>query len=313
MDGPIVSVHPTLISYRASALGGCPRALYAARMGYDAKSTPKQMQLVFDRGHEIENITKQILRQHYNIDLLRDQEEVTLTIGTVNGKRVVVVGHIDGYTVETGINEIKGFGEDFLRKYVEQGVSAFPRYKYQIACYCYAMDEPRWRYIVYDKDSDSDEFSADRLLIASFNTPPMPLHEIVERVLYIEKAAKESAIPDCTNEYPCPYFYLHDEESKGELTTLAIKLATTYNSLGQRAKSLKEAQKRIAERLTSMIPHDPTNNKFANALGTVMVTFVQNVSRLDQSKALKILQDAEVDPSEYMTTGEGEYPKVTVK
>ena len=313
MDGAIVQVYPDIVIYRASAIGGCPRALLAARLQFDAKPTPENFQRIFDRGHEIENIVKSMLRNQFDVDLIRDQEEVTLTLGTFNTRRIVVVGHIDGYTTETGVNEIKGFGKDYLDKWTSTGISAFPRYEYQVSAYCYAMEETRWRFIVYDKTLTTSESDPDRLKSSSFSLPPLPLSEIKARVLSIEQASITGEIMPCTGEYPCPYYYLHDEPERQELTDTAVVLAIAYDKINKQVKEFEKAKKKIAARLIEKLPHDADHNQFANPLTTVKVTFVQNTPRLDQTKAREILVAAEVDESEFMTAGEGEYPRVTVR
>src|SRR5487761_1974079 len=117
----IVQVLPTRIIYRASSLGSCRRALWAARNSYTPKPFPESFQKIFARGHEIEDITKSILLEHGYV-LINNQYELHIDLGPVRTLRPVwILGHIDCDSSTTGDNyvltEIKGFGPDFLAKY----------------------------------------------------------------------------------------------------------------------------------------------------------------------------------------------------
>ena len=174
-DHAIVTETPDGIYYRASALGGCLRALWAARSGQPAAPTPAKMQAVFDRGHEIEPIVINMLKeQGWNI--YDKQKEVILPVtfeefpDTVSQtpppitKPLFILGHIDALGAPPpGISgpeshpfehviEIKGFGPDLWAKYKAGGLRGMFGYSVQTSAYQYAGFADL-AFVVYNKET----------------------------------------------------------------------------------------------------------------------------------------------------------------
>lgn len=324
MTHPIVSVYPDRVIYRASAVGGCLRSLYAARLEYNRKSIPDKFQSIFQRGHEIENITKSILHQK-GWTITSTQEEVSLELGECNGKKIIIVGHIDFFSAASSfddvlttniLTEVKGFGKDLLSKYLSHGITfeSFPSYAYQISIYAHALKTFNYRYIIYDKTrTDLSEDHPDRLIISTHNHPPISFTQIYNRVMSIEDSISTRSMPACTNSYPCQYYYLHDEKETSLITTVTERLAIAYKSIDNKIKELESAKSKIKDKILSALTTDESITHYSNAIDTVSITLVNNPDRLNQKAAKAILSEAGVPESEYITRGSGYYPRITVK
>ena len=76
---------------RASALGGCTRALALALAGVEGEPAPQWMEDVFERGWEAEEQIVKMLADR-GLTVTRQQEEYDLKLGVG-----VVRGHVDGF------------------------------------------------------------------------------------------------------------------------------------------------------------------------------------------------------------------------
>lgn len=317
LDAPVVSVWPDRIVYRASGLGGCPRALWAARKKYTRKPLPQNFQAIFARGHEIEDITKFILVND-GWTLINSQYEVRLDFPPmVELLPITVLGHIDcdsrlDQSDPYVLTEIKGFGKEFLSRYSHTDINAFPTYCAQISTYLHARHQSRWRFIVYQKTHTSPEDSRTRLIIREYEEPPWPVEKIRQRVEEIEFLATEqdpSKVP-CINSYPCQYFYLHDTPQSASLTDFQVSTARAIKNLDAKIKLLTETRDRFRYKLQSQLESLPST-KFRQS--NVSISIYTSPDRLDQQLAKKILEEAGVPKEEYIKKGSGKTMRITVK
>lgn len=234
MDGRLVYVDPAtnLIVYRASGLGGCKKALLAARLGYD--------EIYSGRGGKPQIFAEGELHENAVVDRMRlmgweiaDQQlEIVLQIRRYI---VQVVGHIDGMarlheTVsyqpdQLGpwkLLEIKSMGTKEYSKFRELAWDTpglIQKYKWQISCYMYALATEGMLFrpaILAVKNRDNGE-----LWLENIDKPFFTFHEISARILEIEQWVKDGLGPeqlvcDVPNFF-CPYSYLHEHDSEYEL------------------------------------------------------------------------------------------------
>jgi len=209
------------IYYRASALGGCLRALALARQGYEQLPPPAQMQKVFDAGHEAE-------RQAWVKGILkgRAQEFCQLQISD----SIWVTGHMDAWTPYR-IQELKSQSE------AEWGPielsDLWNRYKYQVSVYMHATNLP-CDIIRVQRDPSGD---ITRQATQTFDTPPVSLVDIRQRIFQVELLARKDLTEvECNPvEFPCPFYYTHvgkPEEIRENVTDKeASVLAREYQRL----------------------------------------------------------------------------------
>lgn len=195
LDNPAVYQEGDVVVYRASALGGCLRALALARQGYTPIPPPPAMQRVYAAGHEAE-------RQVWAKGMVtgRAQEHVVLPISDT----IQIAGHLDAWeparVVEVKSQSADMFGPIRLSPLWE-------RYQWQFSVYMLATGSPlRLLRVLRDGDGNVSE-SAEEL----FDTPPRTLTEVRSRVLTVETMARRDlgGVPCDRVEFPCPYFYTH--------------------------------------------------------------------------------------------------------
>lgn len=193
--------------YRASAVGGCSKALVAARLGYDPLAPPEAQQARFDDGHmhEVAIIEKM---EKKGFCLERRQERVNLPVSN----KVLVRGHIDWIgALDDGVERVwdaKSMSKDSYAKWLAKrwdGADYFGNYAIQLSIYMAATKLPGGL-LAKNKDSGALDFF-------TFDEPPVPIAQIKAKILKVESIARKGILPekcDKTN-FPCPYFFLHED------------------------------------------------------------------------------------------------------
>ena len=319
-DLPSVRVHPNAIIYRASASGYCARQLLAARLGYEPKPYPEKFQKIFERGHQIEDMVRAILLSQ-TWTLINNQYEVSLDLGAmVELLPVQVIGHIDFDSKSPTDNayiltEVKGFGKDWLKIFEREDIWGFPKYCYQIASYLYARNQKRWRLVIYKKTTQTyPEDSFQRLVIRDYEKPPILLDDIVLHLSRIE-SAKADGLPVgrmlCQSEYPCPYYYLHDnpnEKPTEKLTDKQLALARAVKILDAKLELLNGRREKMRQQLIDNLTPD------YKYLGPDLnINFVANSDRITADKVKAIMKAAGVEEDEYMKKGSGKQMRISKK
>lgn len=210
-----------LVIYRASAIGGCERAFVAAAHGMIAKPPPEKMQEIFDEGHDAE---PQILAMWEEAGGMvvagSSQRELELTIIDDDDLRVVVRGHVDALS-DDGILECKKFRDSTWKDWLSRGVEVHPTYPWQVAALMHAWQEREGEYplvtMLGGRWSDGRVVEIAPQYIAN---PPIPLRAFKKKIARIERLVDEGYTPTdaevkCTGSYPCPYWYLHDDQLAG--------------------------------------------------------------------------------------------------
>ena len=316
-DHAIVSVTDAGIFYRASALGGCFRALWAARNGFQAKDPPDAMQKIFDRGHEIEDIVLDRMESDGWKIYDRQKEVVVPVPGT--DPPCYIVGHIDAHgQPPEGLNsadpeshtfehvvEIKGFGPGYLAQYKRHGLDFSPRYKIQAGAYAVGSPCGDIAFSVYDKETDT--YKVD------FYTNEVLEWQLHALVLSVEEMTRTHQIPTCTNDYPCPYYYLHDpKEAPMPLDELQNTMVDSYLALSEQIKMLESARKMVTDKLKESIAYVDGAPSSYDATGAVVVV-VENPQALDRPRIQKLLIDAGEDPDEYLLPSSGYHLRINPK
>lgn len=311
-DYAIVRVTDAGIYYRASALGGCFRALWAARNGHEPKSPPDGMQAIFDRGHEIEDIVlDRMVEDGWNI--YDRQREIIIPLELQLDPPCFIVGHIDALgTPPPGLNpadpeshlfehliEVKGFGPQLMSQFNRQGLNAFPRYKIQTGAYCRGIPCGDIAFSVYDKEADTYS--------VRFYNNEVEAWQLEAIVLSVEEMYRTGTLPTCTNEYPCPYYYLHDpKEMPMPLDQVQDVLVDACLNLGEQIKILEDARKMLMSQLKDSInwvEGAPTSYSASHA----NLTVIENARALNRQKIFQLLTDAEEDPDDYLLPSSGYY------
>lgn len=281
-----------IVRYRASSVGRCPRALFASRLGMTPIDPPSDMQARFDDGHLHEGAVRQKMLDA-GIQVVDDQSEIIVPITP----RLLIVGHHDGIVSNLGdwsaiapdlgpvpnlaVLEIKSMAQSSFEKWQLHGFDAFPNYATQIALYMEALSMPAV-YAVKNKNSGQ---MAWRLL----DELPADLAAIKRKIVGVEQAVRDNVMPDCGPvDWPCPFFYLHDEEVRTGPAKDQIEvrddpaldaLAVNYT----KAKGEESRAKAAKDRAREALMHHIGTGKVATEQWTVNVV-EKNRARLDADR-----------------------------
>jgi hypothetical protein len=286
--------------FRASALGGCLRALVAARLGYDPLPFDEASELRMGEG----NLHEPVIVEWLKTDgwTVTDQQKlIELTVADT----LVVRGHIDGQARHTGpprLLEIKAMGQDPFKRWVADRFASNDRYAWQVSAYMHALDLPGLFVVKNRNTGEVDVFEVDEA--------PIPLAKIKARVAQVEAIARRGDFPACDTEYlwNCPYRFLHDQKELplgGEAVVDAAEvdaLAAAYDRARTQATQADTMKKLARDRLAEVVRD---RKKIRTSLWSVSCS-MQKRTVLDMAK-LK----AEVDVSPYEVTSEVETVRVT--
>jgi len=219
-DNPVRYEHDGKVYYRASGLMMCDRMFVALANGFGSMGTPDWMQEVFDEGKRMEGPIIDMYEEQNHVFVERvnpetgEQWEILLEVLD----DVFIVGHTDGVEIVDGVLvEAKKFRESTWGKFLRQGVEALPSYPWQVSAYMHGMGLETCHFVGgrYDKNKNTITEVFHHVLQA----PPIPLKAIIKRVAHLERLINESVgVEDvkCSEpkQYPCPFYYLHDEDDK---------------------------------------------------------------------------------------------------
>jgi hypothetical protein len=264
----------------------------------------------FREGHDHEPLIVRWLEEHgYRVYQREMAVELVVT------SKLIVTGHIDGVLypapgkirVQDGhILEMKTQSQDawddFERRGWESGF--FPKYKLQVSVYMNAMMLPL---LLVRKNRNTGEVKTE-----SVASPFYTRLDIKQKVLAVEAAARAAMEPpaECdARMYPCPYYYLHEDESDRELVILDDPgidvLAKEYAAAAVEAKRAKARQEAARKGLRAGLESD----KVVTTTG-VKVSFYQqkNPPFIDKQK----MAAAGLNPDDFTTQGTSERIRVTL-
>lgn len=240
--------------YRASEIGGCLKAQIAKHLGYEPMDPPDEFRVRFAEGdlHE-EAVISTLMDMGYEI--FDRQEAVQIPINTDS----LVEGHIDGtvindVVVKQRILEVKSMSEAEFKKFEEklwEAPGLIQRYKWQLSCYMIAKDMEA---LVVAKNRNTGQLKFVGVEIPFYN-----IDEIRARVLECEDWVGRDQLPAVcdTINYPCGFFYLHQEEEPeedgGVDYTAVRKAAANYLSCKKSEEMAKELTKLARDELLKTI------------------------------------------------------------
>lgn len=299
---PAVYLEGDTVVYRASALGHCLRSLWAARNAMDAKPFPKAIQDAMDEGTELESHILNLLYEEHHWGFARDgqQFQVELVVGAWNGKTLIVRGKMDerrddGYPVD-----VKAVSESFFTHPIPD------YYLWQQSVYAIGLGKDRYYMPIYNKDTEKLWDPSLVALVPKYNR-----EQIRDRVLQVEEAFYENKMPDCTNEYGCPYYYLHEQKPTDVLPEPAVLLVRARIKLSEKIKTLEAARKKLDEAISPKLDQDVTY--YLDGYSVVMFL---NPARFNTDAAKRLLTEAEVDwknDPDFWIEGKGTQLRMTPK
>lgn len=210
LDRGPVTLRDGLVIYNASSLGSCVRALMAARVGFPPQPWPEVTKGYFEEGRVNEPRIIEVLERAGWEITHTGEGQLELDLPVMEG--VIVRCHPDGLArARSGkeyVLEVKSFGKPNLERLNAQGLPGFPRYAWQTSVESAVTGLP-CLFVVGDKTTEPIETS-ENVFPTSYTR-----EQIIERVLLIESMARKEGLPPCdVSDYPCPFFYLHEDQDK---------------------------------------------------------------------------------------------------
>lgn len=266
------------VVYRASSFGMCEVALAAYGLGHEGDDAPEWMKERYEEGNRLESMILAKVEALAGMEMYdHGQRTVELEIGEVNGRKVIVRGHIDGMGAMAKndcVVEVKALAPSMFSQALRDGVRFHPAYEWQAAIYMHATDMglvwAAMEKVVNDVGGDADtpnvrSISPGRFHVQILDTPPIRLLDIKRRIARVEAVIEKGVLPDCSGiMFPCPMFKLHtpdekvfvlpDEELKamvGQYNAAAVAMKgfeKTRKELGSAIKKwfeVKEADKSV--------------------------------------------------------------------
>ena len=272
------------VTVRASAVGKCSRALWAALEEIEPVAPTERIDVILNEGHLHEQAVKELLESEGAV--IEDQEEVTLWIIP---SRLKVVGHVDGnITNWHQVWENKALGKAGFTKWRNVGFDAYPEYAWQISVYMIALEMPAL-YTVKCRDDGQ----LDRLVL---DAPPISLRDIQAKLVHLYTKHKNGEMPDCDPErYLCSFFFLHDELEEGEVFEVndpyIEAAASRLQDIREQLKFLQKVESDLKSDLNRLDPGIHLAGDYE-----ITVTPVSQ-NRLDKDKMI----EAGIDPNQYTT------------
>lgn len=271
------------LTIRASAIGKCSRALWAALQEIESVAPTERLEAIFSEGHLHEAAVREVLESEgAEID---DQFEVTYW---VIPEKLKIVGHLDGYIENwQQIWEGKALGKEGFRRFQNVGFDAYPEYPWQISVYMMATRLPALYTIKNRDDGELIRFVIDEHPISST--------DIMAKAVGVYNAYNEQEMPDCDPErWMCSYYFLHDElEDDEQVQTVedpyVEAVAGALTEVREQQKYLKEKGNELRDDLLKL-----PSGKHLAGMFEISVKEIES-HRLDKKKMI----EAGLNPDDY--------------
>ena len=203
--------------YRASALGGCERALWYARTGVERSPVSATLMKAFREGSNSEDLVLQMARERYFFDITEPQCEYEIEVPGTDGL-VVVRGHLDGLGASSGTKEVgnveaKMLGPDLWKKSHTARFKSIPHWMVQVQLGMMGSGRTRCWMIWGEKDADGVAKDVSYTVVEySARDAVMAL----AKVRRVEAAVAAGLDIECAKEeFGCSYWQLHEGKGWG--------------------------------------------------------------------------------------------------
>jgi len=310
---PAVYLENNNVIYRASALGGCLRALYAARCGMDRRPIPDIIQRGMDEGTALEPTILDLLQTKHDFHFVENsrQHVVELDCGKYNGKNLIVRGSVDALVYSGGGNtvlpvDVKAFTNDDVELYFsDKRWYHFPRYAYQQSVYAHGSGTEFFLMPIFNKATWQIEPKSLRVVSAPYGP-----EEIRNRVLSVERSYSALSMPqDCPCDYACPYPYIHDPPARSEPPAASQALIDARINLSNKIRVLEAARQYLDDQITK---HLTEGESYTHDGHTISLLHKSN--RFNIKAAQELLTEADIDwqhDPDFVIPGEGTYIRIT--
>lgn len=243
-----------LIVYRASSLGGCPRAFVALAQGMIPEPWPADFQVYLDEGTAFEDPIRQRALEKWPVGRdVQFVDQVELNLEVMDG--IVVRSHVDDVAYLSAddhhmafLREYKKFRKSSWERFLQQKVEIHANYPWQVSAMMHALRQQGYETSCEFIGGKVDNGHLVDLERFHYLAPPLPMRAIIKKIagieLLIEQGYDPSEVP-CTNQYPCGFYPLHDEKPEVEEVVLSDPQHLALFAEWQRAHSVHTTAKRM--------------------------------------------------------------------
>jgi hypothetical protein len=306
-NSPGVYVKDGVTYYRASELGHCIRRLWAWRSGLDPQPYPQKIQRAMDKGTELEPVILNLLYDEHGFNFADGgfQKEVLLPITDT----IIIIGHVD----QEGAPEnkpalpidVKAFSQSLVNDIRNKGIVSIPHYAWQQSVYALASGHKLFYMPIFNKDTGKLEEWSLKPMQAPYDELDM-----LKRIRSVEEAFANNDMPDCSNEYGCPFYYLHDTPLPTDIIpTSAIPLIRVRIAINNKITNYTTQRKKLDERIRDLLDVDQPY-----VLEGYSIKVIANPSRFNTDAAKSLLTEADIDWQNddlFIIPGEGYHLRVT--
>lgn len=251
---PITYVEDDYVVYRASAIGGCPTALIASRLGIEPGGTPGAVREVADRGVECEGIALAKLADQ-GWEVWGQQDTIEREHVLAGGQMVLVRGHCDAQARLPGsvlaLVEVHSRQPDEFVRIREGRLQPPARKLWQASTYAAILGYSAVAYVAICRETEE-------VWPVLYTPPPYAWKQVVERIEEVEEAVAWGEVPTCYGDGTegwCPYYDLHQRRPHQEAEDLVEALndalfahETWKDSQARREAALAELRQAMGDR-----------------------------------------------------------------
>lgn len=228
--------------YRASALGGCPRALWLARQGVDRSPRNKTLDRAMMEGSNSEEIILQMAREKFFLTITDPQYEYEIEV--MEGL-AIVRGHLDGLGEHTSMDQLgnveaKALGPDLWKKSATARFKAMPHWDRQVQLGMRGSSR-RLTWMLWGQKGEDGVVVDVTYTVVEYSAREVAM--ALAAVKANEEACANGAHVECPKEeFGCPFWTLH-EGKREELEVVQDQKLATLAAKWLRAKAHQAAAK----------------------------------------------------------------------
>lgn len=255
------------VIYRASGLAMCDKIFVALAQGYSPQAYPAWFQEILDEGSAAEPVIREMYESYgmdvVDVGLVLEREVIpgVWIRGSIDGRLQYVTSYSDKVNA---LFEAKKIRDAYWARYLRVGVEYQANYPMQVSAYMHMLadhlelDAVDCHFVGghYVQDEKTQEWSVSEVHPHIYIDPPVPWRGIARRIVGLEKLIKESGpigeVKCSTRIFPCPMWYLHDEDDEQEppkrpSDEVIAPLLSEHQELGEAIAAGKAAEKRRTE------------------------------------------------------------------
>lgn len=242
--------------YRASAVGGCERALWYARMGLERSPINEKVLVQMREGSRLEGDILAMFSEQYEFKLTHPQHRVDIP---VVGTDAVISGAMDAQGHDTmfgrtGPVDAKKLGPDLWKRRGDLP-NVMPNWFDQLQCYIHGMGADMGWMVYGESAGTAPKQTIEQTTYRVVEADLAVIARLRQKVRRVERAVASKTMPDCLEEtFMCPYWQMHTGDTAPRVKVddpavvqNVLKLKSNDTRLGDLTTASKALRTQIAK------------------------------------------------------------------